>query len=121
MIQMTKTKYIPIFLLVVTIICSCAKLSDNGKIDGKWHLVELYSKNSPSDETYTEFHQTYDKGIYWMFQMQLLNIRTKTVPENVYSRDIIARFKYMGNKLHITQTYVHFRDRDSLITDPNTT
>ena len=33
----------------------------------------------------------------------------------------MARFVHDGDRLSVTQTYVHFRDRDELITDPSTT
>ena len=111
----------PILLIATMFIPSCSKISDNGDLDGKWHLIEMYSKNTPTEASYTQKHETYGKGIYWMFQLDLLNIITREIPENVYSRDIIARFNHSGNQLHITETYVHFRERDSLLTDPSTT
>lgn len=39
---------------------------------------------------------------------------------NGHTTETIARFNYDKDRLQITKTYIHFRDRDSLLTDANT-
>lgn len=124
LITILKTKYLIISFLLISFIPSihsCSKLSDNGDLDGKWQLLEMYSKTTESAANYTEFENKADKRIYWMFQMELLNIRSWTRLENVLGEDIMARFAHNGNEMRVGPTYVHFRERDSLLTDPSTT
>lgn len=100
---------------------SCAKLSHNGDLDGKWFLLEMHSKPSEQAPHYTEFQDKKGEGIYWIFQLNVLNIRTMIYAENPLSTDIIARFHHADRFLNVGPTYVHFRERDSLLTDPNIT
>lgn len=108
-------------LFMMTLFPSCTKLSNNGPIDGKWFLTSMYSKTNEESPHYTEFHNKQEEGIYWIFQLNLLNIRTMIYAENYLSTDIIARFNVNSDMLQVGPTYVHFRERDSLLTDPNTT
>lgn len=108
-------------LFIMPLFLSCTKLSDNGPIDGKWQLKSIYSKTDKESSHYTEFHNKQEEGIYWIFQLNLLNIKTMIYAENILSTDIIARFNINNDLLHVGPTYVHFRERDSLLTDPNTT
>lgn len=99
---------------------ACGKTPQNGALDGKWRLVELHSKAQASDAAYAVAKDVRASNIYWSFQLQLLDI-TSTELHNGHTNETVARFVHEGDRLAVTQTYVHFRDRDSLLTDPNIT
>ena len=99
---------------------SCSKVSHNGNLDGRWRMKECYSKVSTDDAHYTLYTNKMENQIYWNFQLKLLQI-TSGLQYNGKTYETICRFAYEEDRLSITSTYVHFRDRDSLITDPNTT
>lgn len=106
-----------IFTAALTTATSCEKMSDNGKLDGMWHLQEIYSRpRSATNVGYTERQDVSDAGIYWSFQLQLLQIKSKAFL-NGETSETMARFNYSDTHLDITQTYIHYRDRDELITD----
>lgn len=116
---------LPLFtFMLVALPCffSCSKLSDNGAIDGRWQLLEIYSKLSPVDAHYlaTPFTQKRSSQIYWNFQQRLLWI-TSVENLNHFTDATTARFTLNGSTLTLTQTYIHYRDRDSLLTNPSTT
>ena len=98
---------------------SCSKLSTNGPIDGMWRLEEMYSKPFSTCNYYSEYIDKRSEGIYWKFQLNLLSI-TSTAMLNGHTTETVARFNYDKDRLQITKTYIHFRDRDSLLTDANT-
>lgn len=110
--------------VVLVVLCcaitACSKLSDNGPIDGKWRLEKMYSKTSPTASSYTEEKYLMDENIYWNIQLDLLSITSANLL-NGYTGETTARFTHSGNLFSITKTYIHFRDRDSLLTDPSTT
>lgn len=99
---------------------SCDKLSDNGDLDGMWQLREMHTKASADEETYSQAADKRAEKIFWSFQLDLLSI-TSEASLNGYTGETVARFSYSGERLEITQTYIHYRDRDSLLTDPATT
>ncbi len=110
-------------LLTIAMACAlaaCSKLSDNGKIDGKWRLENIYQKASTNALHYSNEQNLMPDNVYWNIQLNLLSV-TSTSLHNGHTNETIARFAYDGNHLQLTQTYVHFRDRDSLLTDPSTT
>ena len=111
------------FLLMALCACAlsaCSKMTDNGKLDGMWHLQEIHTKPSNATSTeYTERSDVRDARIYWSFQLDLLQIRSAALLNGATS-ETMARFNYEGNKLNITATYIHFRDHDDFITDPAT-
>lgn len=117
-----KKKLLHLLLLLTAMLtaASCEKMSDNGKLDGMWHLQQICSR--PQDAAsagYTEHHDVREAGIYWSFQLQLLHIRSKDFL-NGETSETMARFDYSGTHLDITSTYIHYRDRDVLITDAQT-
>ncbi len=115
-------KSIYLTLLTIALTCTlaaCSKLSDNGKIDGKWRLEKIYHKASINAPYYTNESNLMSDNVYWNIQLNLLSI-TSTSPHNGHTNETIARFAYSDDHLQLTQTYVHFRDRDSLLTDPST-
>lgn len=107
-----------LFILIVT---SCSKLTNNGPVDGKWQLCEVYSKPEASASHYlaTETTNRIPNAIFWNLQLKLLSI-TSGKPLTPNCNEVVARFALNGSTLHVGPTYMHFRDRDSLITDPNT-
>lgn len=107
-------------IAICCIIIACSKLSDNGDIDGKWRLEKMYSKTSPTASDYTIEKNLMDEKIYWNFQLKLLSITSSNIL-NGHTGETTARFTLSGDLLSINQTYIHFRDRDSLLTDPTTT
>lgn len=106
------------FLLSTTV--ACDKTPVNGGLDGKWHLLEMYSKADAGEEGYSIPSDKRAENIYWSFQLKLLHI-SSTGPHNGKTGDTFARFTYSGDRLSIDQTYIHFRDRDSLVTAAGTT
>lgn len=108
--------------LTILLFSYCSKMPENGALDGKWQLTEMYSKASTSDAHYIATPTT-DKradNIYWNIQLQLLYI-TSAEPLNTFTNETVARFHYSGSTLQVGPTYIHYRDRDSLITNANTT
>ncbi len=100
----------------------CSKMPENGTLDGKWQLTEMYSKTTNSDAHYIATPTT-DKradNIYWNIQLKLLYI-TSAEPLNTFTTETVARFHYSGSTLQVGPTYIHYRDRDSLITNANST
>lgn len=101
-------------------VASCSKLSTNGAIDGMWRLEEMYSKPHLASNNYSEYTDKRPDGIYWKFQLNLLSINS-TAMLNGHTTETVARFNCDRNRLQVTKTYIHFRDRDSLLTDTTTT
>lgn len=119
-----RTRHLPLItlsLLPLSTFLSCSKLSDNGDLDGRWRLQEIYTKLQPSDTHYsaTPYTDKRPSQIYWNFQQKLLWI-TSVENLNHFTDATTARFIFSGNTLSLTHTYIHYRDRDSLLTDPST-
>ena len=114
-------KYLfPIFLATLACFAACEKNPTNGDLDGQWQLMEISTKDAASDTDYTQVLSKKDEGIYWNFQLDLLMIRTMAEDLNGYTPFTAARFVHPGKKFDITSTYIHFRESDSLLTDPST-
>ena len=92
----------------------------NGELDGQWQLMEIAYKNEPTNTDYDSIINKKDDRIYWNFQLDLMMIRTIGAKMNGFTEMTMARFNHNGNKLDITKTYIHYRERDSLIDDRNT-
>lgn len=108
--------------LTILLFSYCSKMPENGALDGKWQLTEMYSKTTNSDAHYIATPTT-DKradNIYWNIQLKLLYI-TSAEPLNTFTTETVARFHYNGSTLQVGPTYIHYRDRDSLITNANST
>lgn len=115
---MKKTTHILCMLFVVSIFFACNKLPANGDLEGFWQVTAIQYKNN---ETYDESVPMKNRKIFWTFQQQLLSIQAYTQPaETNITGETLARFKYSGNTIELNELYVHFRDTDSLLTDPNT-
>lgn len=105
-----------ILLSIFCLLCSCDKTPANGDLDGMWQLME--ASEADGNGGYANAVSRKADGIYWKFQLQLLMIHSQFEPLNGHTFDTAARFCRHDNKLDITATYVHFGDRDSLLTDP---
>ena len=116
---MKKLLSILIGFITATLIFSCDKMTDNGKLDGQWQLMSIHLKNQPSDSDYAQTISKKEEGIYWRFQLDLLMIHT-VGNLNGYTHKTTARFNNNGKQLDITQTYINYFNKDSLLTDPNT-
>lgn len=101
----------------------CSNMPENGVLDGKWQLTEMYSKTTSNNDAHYLATPTTDKradNIYWNIQLKLLYI-TSAKPLNTFTTETVARFHYSGSTLQVGPTYIHYRDRDSLITNTNST
>lgn len=114
---------VPILILALfisSLATSCSKMSDNGPIDGMWHLEKIYTRpDGNASGPYSVEKDCGEDRIYWSFQLDLLSIRSKE-GHNGKTNESVARFKLTSSTLDITSLYVHYRDRDSLLTDPAT-
>ena len=112
-----------LFLSIISVLlASCDKTPANGDLDGKWLLKQRFVKETATDGAYSRLAEgPADTKIYWSFQLQLLSITSGSLAHNGQTGETVARFVREGNRLSVTQTYVHFRDRDELISDPSTT
>ena len=113
--------YILSFALLSLFYLSCDKTPKNGALDGQWQLMEIAEKVSPTDMDYSRITNKKDERIYWAFQLDLLNIYTQSGKLNGYTAYSTARFQLANGRLRIAPTYIHFDNRDSLLTDPHTT
>lgn len=107
-------------LLACALAVACEKTPVNGELDGKWKLCEMHSKPAATDAAYTQAADVQQEAIYWNFSLRLLSI-TSAGNLNGHTQETVARFAYEGSSLSVTETYIHYRDRDSLIVDPQTT
>lgn len=101
-----------LFLASTLSVGSCSKMSDNGDLDGKWLLTERVAK-TPYEINCVP------SAVYWSFQLDLLSI---TSPDTINTKttETLCRFVKDADKLNITQTYIHYRNRDSLLTASDT-
>lgn len=114
-------RILPLFLTALTAVSACNKVPENGPLDGYWQLMEIASRQTPTDTALTHVEPQKSRGIYWAFQLRLLEIRTTTGALNGHTSQTMGRFRFTGDRLAITQLYIHYRASDSLVTDPATT
>lgn len=101
-------------------LAACSNTPTDDSLNGKWRLRHLYSKALSTDTEYgIDRGDMTDNHTFYTFQLALMSI---TSPDfhNGHSTETIARFAHEGDRLNIGPVYIHFRDRDSLLTDPNT-
>lgn len=113
-------KFLLPLLYIICALTSCEKAGDTDELVGKWRLLEIHSKLSAEDATYSLTTDKRDSQMYWSFQLGLLQISSIDV-HNGKNGETFARYVRSGEQLTVKDTYVHFRDRDSLITDPQST
>ena len=114
-----KIKHFATILFLLTLVLSCDKLPSNGDLDGKWMLEHSYVRSTP-DASFDVHTDRRAESISWNFQLDLLSIVSHAI-HNGETTETVARFSVNGDRLDITKTYIHYRDRDVELTDPNTT
>lgn len=112
---------ITIFVVVLLALSACDKTPKNGLLDGQWQLMEMATKTTPDAIDYTEVTNKKSERIFWRFQLDLLSIYTQLGNLNGHTGFSTARFQHANGQLNVAPTYIHFNNRDSLLTDPNTT
>ncbi len=113
-----------IFLMAFVLmfaLTACEKTPVNGALDGMWQLMEVSEKSLAAESGWAQAKSTKGEGIYWNFQLDLLVIHSQHQPLNGYTFDTATRFRHEGGRLELTEMYVHYDNRDSLILDPATT
>lgn len=93
----------------------CDKLPANGELDGMWQLTQM---------TPAATGETADKKaehIYWSFQLDMMMIHTPDVLHNGKTYNTSALFSRQGDSLHVNSVFVHYVNRDSIISDPAST
>lgn len=107
-----------LFILTVMGFAACDKLPDDDELNGKWQLLEIFSADD--DGNFTQLNDRRESKTYWSFQLGLLQIVSYDV-HNGSTGDTFARFTHSGDRLSVNEVFVHYRDRDSLVTDPAST
>lgn len=115
-----KKMFLMAFVLMFAL-TACEKTPVNGALDGMWQLMEVSEKDASAENGWAAPRLVKGGGIYWNFQLALLVIHSQHQPLNGYTFDTAARFRHEGGRLDITEMYVHYENRDSLIIDPTTT
>ena len=112
---MRKLIYILICFVAVCMIYTCQKY-DGSDVYGMWELRSI-TGIAPHGTSVT----TTAGNVYWSFQLDLLSVRcVKGNPNDPkVPLELLCRFQKTADSLFITSTYFHFRDRDSLVTAPD--
>lgn len=86
-------------------LCSCTfETSDNGCLDGAWHLLRI------NDQTQEEH-----PDLYWCFQNKLLEISDKSTG----CGDFLLRFSHKGGQISLSDPYIYDRENgDKQLEDP---
>lgn len=112
-------RHLPLLLILfLTSLAACDKQPDNDELDGKWQLLEIFSTGA--DGGFTQLTDKRESKTFWSFQLGLLQIGSNDL-HNGSTADTFARFTHSGDRLSVNEVYVHYRDRDSLVTDPSST
>ena len=106
-----KSKFLCILALVFVAFTSCDgfKISDNGDLDGMWHLVKLDSINNAESVDYS------NHTFFWSVQADLLYVDDKSLQHE----PCLLRFSYSKDKLDVFDPYIYnnFDEADEKITD----
>lgn len=104
-------------LLFITLsLGSCSFETDtvdgDGKIEGMWHLesIEYLGQSNNSKDSVQDLS---NKRLFWSFQHKLLKLNDA----DGYVNQLLCRFTVGNGKLNLTEFYIQYRDRDSLIND----
>ncbi len=85
-----------IITALVFALCSCTlETSNNGDLDGAWHLLAI-------DDKPVEQHP----DLYWNFQNKLLELTDKSTDCGVF----LLRFSHKDGKLLLSDPYIYDRD-----------
>lgn len=88
-------KHIFTIIFALTALASCTlETSDNGDLDGFWHLTAVDTLATGGYADYSE------RQVFWMFQGKLYKMRE-------YTNDIavVGHFQMEGDSLFVTDTY----------------
>lgn len=96
-------------------LAACDKIPQNGDLDGMWQLTEM----TPAATGVTTHKKP--EAIYWSFQLDVLMIHTPYKLHNGKTYNTSGLFEKRGDSLHVNTVYVHYVNRDSLISDPHST
>ncbi len=113
--KMRSFSLIAIFLLLLT---GCSiETSDNGKLDGRWQLMELSYLDGSNKKV-----ETKEQLIFWDIQYKLISIHCMTgkLHESL-TEESLCRFTFTGDSLKLFDFYRHYREADQKIDDPLTT
>lgn len=106
-----KGKLLCIFALFLIAFTSCdgIKISDNGDLDGMWHLVKLDSIHNAEDVDFSKH------TIFWSIQADLLYIDDKSLQHE----PCLLRFDKSKGKLDVFDPYIYnnMDEADEKITD----
>lgn len=106
---------ITIFLLLLT---GCSiETSDNGKLDGRWQLMEINYFDGSNRKV-----ETKEQLIFWDIQYKLISIHSMSGKlHDSLTEESLCRFNYTKDSLKLSDFYRHFREADQKIDDPLTT
>ncbi len=113
--KMRSFSLIAIFLLLLT---GCSiETSNNGKLDGRWQLMELSYLDGSNKKV-----ETKEQLIFWDIQYKLISIHCMTgkLHESL-TEESLCRFTFTGDSLKLFDFYRHYREADQKIDDPLTT
>ena len=113
--KMRSFSLIAIFLLLLT---GCSiETSDNGKLDGRWQLMELSYLDGSNKKV-----ETKEQLIFWDIQYKFISIHCMTgkLHESL-TEESLCRFTFTGDSLKLFDFYRHYREADQKIDDPLTT
>ncbi len=83
--------------------------SDNGKLDGMWHLERMENLETGNVQDLSM------SGYYWSFQVRLLQLEDK----GQTAKTCLLRFEHTGTQLRIYEPYLYNRETgDEPISDP---
>ncbi len=108
--------------MLFTCFTGCYYNSKNGRLDGYWRMELVHYHQIDGTDSVVSISE---RNIFWTFQQKLLSIRdTDSLSfrygQNV-SSEVVTRFLYAGDSLHISPVYLHLRTSDILIGDTSTT
>lgn len=94
------TNFILMSLLTI-VACSCEfETSDNGNLDGMWHLTAVDTLTNGTTEDVSV------KRIYWSVQNHLLMFDDKSG----VNTNMLLRFEHNGDSLRLYDPYIYDRD-----------
>ena len=102
---------------------SCDKLPQNDELDGMWHLQKIMHL----DENNSYEENVLENRYYWNFQLDLMLIMSlsdliyEDTANSLKTDRAFCRFDYSNGQLFVHEVYLHFDNRDSLLTDRSTT
>lgn len=109
---MKKLLYILIALLPLLASCKL-ETSDNGDLDGFWHLVAV---DTLSSSRQTDLSR---QKVFWSFQKDLMQLRGSTDTEKAL-QEFYLRFSLQNNQLTLSNIHLRDREKDDPIIDETT-